>query len=189
VLEGLPAGLTIDRAAIDRWLARRQHGFGRSGRQQIERDAVEVTGGLRDGRTLGAPLVLEIGNRDWKNWLAVMDPWQVDQMSAGQRAVTSPRPGHADLAGGLASELRAAVRIVLERASARESAARVAAGAVCNQLLTRYGIGCVPGCGSARTWCTTALAGSCWPRCAPTHLRAAPDDERPRRRGARGASW
>jgi chorismate synthase len=140
VLEGLPAGLTIDRAAIDRWLARRQHGFGRSGRQKIERDAVEVTGGLRDGRTLGAPLVLEIGNRDWKNWLAVMDPWQVDQMSAGQRAVTSPRPGHADLAGGLATDQLADLRNVLERASARETAARVAAGAVCNQLLTRYGI-------------------------------------------------
>jgi chorismate synthase len=140
VLEGLPAGLAIDREAIDGWLARRQHGFGRGGRQRIERDAVAVAGGLRDGRTIGAPLVLEIANRDFKNWSAAMDPWQVDVESAAQRAVTAPRPGHADLAGGLATGQLADLRNVLERASARETAARVAAGAVCSQLLGRYGV-------------------------------------------------
>jgi chorismate synthase len=140
VLEGLPAGLAIDREAIDRWLARRQHGYGRGGRQRIERDAVVVSGGLRNGRTIGAPLVLEIANRDFASWSAVMDPWQVDPEAAAQRAVSAPRPGHADLAGGLATDQLGDLRNVLERASARETAARVAAGAVCSQLLGRYGI-------------------------------------------------
>ncbi len=140
ILEGLPAGLPLDRAAIDRMLARRQHGFGRGGRQRIERDAVEITGGLRGGLTLGSPLVLGITNRDWENWLAVMDPWEVDDEAAAARRVTAPRPGHADLAGGLGTGQTADMRNVLERASARETAARVAAGAVCAQLLGRYGI-------------------------------------------------
>jgi chorismate synthase len=140
ILEGLPAGMTIDRDWIDGWLARRQHGFGRGGRQRIERDTVEVAGGLRDGKTLGAPLVLGIANRDWKNWSAVMDPWQVDSDQAAKRAVTVPRPGHADFSGGAATDQLADMRNVLERASARETAARVAAGAVCAQLLARYGI-------------------------------------------------
>ncbi len=140
VLEGLPAGLPVSHQAVDDWLARRQHGFGRGGRQRIERDVVEVTGGLRDGRTLGSPLVLNISNRDWKNWSAVMDPWRMDPEQASRRAVTAPRPGHADLAGGCATDQLADMRDVLERASARETAARVAAGAVCSQLLTRYGV-------------------------------------------------
>jgi chorismate synthase len=140
VLEGLPAGLPVDRDAVDAVLARRQHGFGRGGRQRIEHDRVVVTGGLRDGRTLGGPVVLEIENRDWKNWSAVMDPWQVDAEAAGKLAVTAPRPGHADLAGGLATDQLADMRNVLERASARETAARVAAGAICGQLLGRYGV-------------------------------------------------
>lgn len=140
ILEGLPAGLALDREAVDTWLARRQHGFGRGGRQRIERDAVEVRGGLRDSRTLGSPLVLAVANRDWSNWSAVMDPWQVDPEQAARRAVTRPRPGHADLAGGAATDQLADQRNVLERASARETAARTAAGAVCAQLLARYGI-------------------------------------------------
>jgi len=141
VLEGLPAGLPLDRAGVDRWLERRQHGFGRGGRQRIERDRVEVTGGLRGGVTLGSPLVLLIANLDWKNWSAVMDPWQLDAEAAAARVVTAPRPGHADLAGGLGYDRLDDLRDVLERASARETAARVAAGAVCAQLLGRYGIG------------------------------------------------
>ncbi len=141
VLEGLPAGLPLDRAGIDSWLARRQHGFGRGGRQRIERDRVEVSGGLRNGVTLGSPLVLQIANLDWKNWAAVMDPWVVDPEAAAARAVTAPRPGHADLAGGLGTDQLDDLRDVLERASARETAARVAAGAACAQLLGRYGIG------------------------------------------------
>jgi chorismate synthase len=140
ILEGLPAGLEIDRQHIDGWLKRRQHGFGRGGRQRIERDEVQVTGGLRDGRLLGSPLVLEIDNLDWKNWSAVMDPWQVDSEKAAKRAVTRPRPGHADYSGGAATDQLGDMRNVLERSSARETAARVAAGAVCAQLLSRYGV-------------------------------------------------
>ncbi len=140
MLEGLPAGLPLDRERIDRWLERRQHGFGRGGRQRIEKDEVEVTGGLRDGRTLGSPLVLQVENRDWKNWREVMDPWATDPDKAAARAVTRPRPGHADFSGGVATDQLGDQRNVLERASARETAARVAAGAVCAQLLARYGI-------------------------------------------------
>jgi chorismate synthase len=141
VLEGLPAGLALDRDAVNLRLARRQHGFGRGGRQRIEKDEVTVTAGLRDGRTLGSPLVLEIANLDWKNWAEVMDPWSVEAEPTAKRAVTRPRPGHADLSGGLATDQLDDMRNVLERASARETAARVVAGAVCDQLLARYGIG------------------------------------------------
>jgi chorismate synthase len=140
ILDGLPAGLEIDREHIDAWLERRQHGFGRGGRQRIEKDTVEVTGGLRDGRTLGSPLVLGIRNRDWENWSEVMDPWHVDPEAAAKRVVTRPRPGHADYSGGAATDQLEDMRNVLERASARETAARVAAAAVCAQLLARYGI-------------------------------------------------
>jgi len=140
ILDGLPAGLEIDREHIDAWLERRQHGFGRGGRQRIEKDTVEVTGGLRDGRTLGSPLVLGIRNRDWENWSEVMDPWQVDPEATAKRVVTRPRPGHADYSGGAATDQLEDMRNVLERASARETAARVAAAAVCAQLLARYGI-------------------------------------------------
>jgi chorismate synthase len=141
ILEGLPAGMEIDRQQVNRWLKRRQHGFGRGGRQKIEKDTVVVTGGLRDGRTLGSPLVLGIQNLDWENWSVVMDPWQVDAERAAKRAVTRPRPGHADYSGGAATDQHGDMRNVLERASARETAARVAAGAVCAQLLARYGVG------------------------------------------------
>jgi chorismate synthase len=140
ILDGLPAGLEIDREHIDVWLERRQHGFGRGGRQRIEKDTVEVTGGLRNGRTLGSPLVLGIRNRDWENWSAVMDPWQVDAEETAKRLVTRPRPGHADYSGGAATNQLEDMRNVLERASARETAARVAAAAVCAQLLARYGV-------------------------------------------------
>jgi chorismate synthase len=140
ILEGLPAGLEVTRTEIDGWLQRRQHGFGRGGRQRIERDQVTVTGGLRDGLTLGSPLVLEVVNLDWQNWSDVMDPWQVDPEAAAKRAVTRPRPGHADYSGGAATNQLADMRNVLERSSARETAARVAAGAVCSQLLARYGV-------------------------------------------------
>jgi chorismate synthase len=140
ILEGLPAGLPVDRKAVDTWMARRQHGFGRGGRQRIEKDRVDVTGGLRDGVTIGSPLALGVVNRDWKNWSAVMDPWSADADQAAKRAVTRPRPGHADFSGGCATDQLDDMRNVLERASARETAARVAAGAVCAQLLGRYGI-------------------------------------------------
>jgi len=140
VLSGVPAGLRLDREAIDAELARRQHGHGRGGRQKIERDRVDVRAGLRDGVTLGSPLVLAVANRDWENWSKVMDPWGVDAVAAAKRRLTAPRPGHADLAGAWKYGHSDDLRNVLERASARETAARVAAGAVCKQLLARFGV-------------------------------------------------
>jgi chorismate synthase len=140
VLSGVPAGLCLDRDAMDAELARRQHGYGRGGRQKIEHDRVDVRGGLRDGLTLGSPLVLAISNRDWENWARVMDAWQVDPEAAARRRLTAPRPGHADLAGAWKFAHTDDLRNVLERASARETAARVAAGAVCKQLLSACGV-------------------------------------------------
>ncbi len=140
ILEGMPAGFPVDRDAVNAWLKRRQHGFGRGGRQKIESDEIEVQGGLRDGRTLGSPIVLALRNRDWVNWSTVMDPWQVDHDDAETRKVTRPRPGHADFSGGAATDQLDDMRSVLERASARETASRVAAGSICAQFLGRYGI-------------------------------------------------
>ncbi len=161
ILKGIPAGLTLDRAAIDWDLARRQHGYGRGGRQRIEHDRVQVRGGLRNGVTLGSPLLLAIPNRDWANWVAVMDPWAVDPVKAARRRFSAPRPGHADLAGAWKYGHTEDLRNVLERASARETAARVAAGAVCRQLLRAVGaeirsgvcaLGEVSLCEGAPTW-------------------------------------
>ena len=125
IVEGLPAGLELDREAIDRDMARRQLGHGRGGRMKIERDTAQVTAGVRHGRTLGSPIALQVVNRDFENWQERMDPWPVEAEVA---EVHLPRPGHADLAGlwkfGFTD-----VRNVLERASARETAARVAGGA------------------------------------------------------------
>ncbi len=136
ILTGLPAGLVLDRAAIDADLHRRQEGYGRSPRQRIESDEVDVLAGLRHGRTLGTPLALVVRNRDHANWTWGMSPWPPEGEPAGKgtRPVTLPRPGHADLAGALKYEL-ADVRDALERASARHTAAIVAAGAVAKALL------------------------------------------------------
>jgi chorismate synthase len=141
IVSGLPAGLLLDRAAIDGDLARRQQGYGRSPRQQIERDEVEVLAGLRHGRTLGTPLALVVRNRDHKNWEWGMSPWQPsdDPQGKGTKPVTLPRPGHADLAGTLKYGL-ADVRDALERASARHTAVVVAAGAVAKALLREIDI-------------------------------------------------
>jgi chorismate synthase len=135
-LLGLPAGLRVDAALLARDLARRQHGFGRGRRMQIEADAAEIRGGVRGGVTLGSPVVLWIANRDYANWQKVMGPAaeDVDPRLAELRRLKAPRPGHADLAGGL-KYLRRDLRDVLERASARETAARVAAGAFAKMLL------------------------------------------------------
>jgi len=141
IVSGLPAGLVLDRAAIDADLRRRQQGYGRSPRQQIETDEVEVLAGLRHGRTLGTPLALVVRNRDHKNWTWGMDPWppEGEPQGKGTKVVTLPRPGHADLAGvqkyGLAD-----VRDALERASARHTAVHVAAGAVAKALLAHIGV-------------------------------------------------
>src|SRR5436309_4142229 len=136
IIEGLPAGLTLDREAIDRDLARRQLGHGRGGRMKIEKDRAEVTGGVRHGRTLGGPIALQVVNRDYANWEERMNPWPVE---AELKEVHLPRPGHADLVGtqkyGLSD-----VRNVLERASARETAARVAGGALVRAFLDVLGV-------------------------------------------------
>jgi chorismate synthase len=141
VLSGLPAGLVLDRAAIDADLRRRQQGYGRSPRQQIEQDEVEVLAGLRHGRTLGTPLALVVRNRDHKNWTWGMSPWPPEGEPAGKgtKPVTLPRPGHADLAGALKYGLTD-TRDALERASARHTAAVVAAGAVAKALLAQIEI-------------------------------------------------
>jgi chorismate synthase len=136
ILTGLPAGLVLDRDAIDADLKRRQEGYGRSPRQQIEQDRVEVLAGLRHGRTLGTPLALLVRNADHRNWTWGMNPWPPEGEPAGKgtKAVTLPRPGHADLAGVLKYGL-GDVRDALERASARHTAVHVAAGAVAKALL------------------------------------------------------
>ena len=139
LVTGLPAGLRIDVAALNADLARRQHGYGRGGRMKIEKDEARFTGGLRGGETLGGPIAFEIANRDHDVWEKVMGPVEVDVEAAGKRKLTSPRPGHADLAGGLKYGRRD-LRDILERASARESAARVAAGALCRQLLLAFSV-------------------------------------------------
>ena len=141
IVTGLPAGLALDREAIDRDLARRQEGYGRSPRQQLEQDRVEVLAGLRHGRTLGTPLALVVRNRDHENWAWGMSPWSPkgDPSGKGASPVTLPRPGHADLAGALKYG-HEDTRNALERASARQTAVHVAAGAVAKALLAELGI-------------------------------------------------
>src|SRR5215831_94303 len=141
IVTGLPAGLVLERDAIDADLRRRQEGYGRSPRQRIESDAVEVLAGLRHGRTLGTPLAFVVRNSDHANWEWGMSPWPPEGQPSGKGAkpVTLPRPGHADLAGALKYGL-ADVRDALERASARHTAAVVAAGAVAKALLRELGV-------------------------------------------------
>lgn len=139
ILAGMPAGLRVDPAFVAREMARRQHGFGRGRRMAIERDRAEVRGGVRGGETLGSPIVLWIENRDHESWRGVMGPEEVDPRLAESRRLKAPRPGHADLAGGVKYGRRD-LRDILERASARETAARVAAGAIGKLLLREIGI-------------------------------------------------
>jgi len=136
IVEGLPAGLELDREAIDRDMARRQLGHGRGGRMKIETDRAYVTAGVRHGRTLGGPIALQVANRDFTNWEERMNPWPVE---ADVPEVHLPRPGHADLVGAWKYGFTD-VRNVLERASARETAARVAGGAVCRAFLAALGV-------------------------------------------------
>jgi chorismate synthase len=136
VVEGLPAGLVVTQEELDRDMARRQLGHGRGGRMKIERDKAEVTGGIRHGRTLGGPVALQVQNRDYANWRERMSPWPVDEELA---EVHLPRPGHADLVG-VQKFKHSDVRNILERASARETAARVAGGALCKAFLRALGV-------------------------------------------------
>jgi chorismate synthase len=137
IVEGMPAGLQLDREALDRDMARRQLGHGRGGRMRIETDSADVRSGLRHGRTLGSPIALLVANRDYANWEERMSPWPVAGFEPD--AVHLPRPGHADLVGAQKYG-HDDIRNVLERASARETAARVAAGAVARGFLTALGV-------------------------------------------------
>jgi len=136
-LSGLPAGLTVDQAFVDRELWRRQQGYGRGGRMKIERDTARILSGVRHGKTIGSPIAMMLENRDWQNWKESLpvEPGNPEK----HKRVASPRPGHADLAGALKYDFREA-RYVLERASARESAARVAIGALAKLFLRDLGI-------------------------------------------------
>ncbi len=136
IVSDVPAGIRLDAASIDAELARRQGGYGRGGRMKIEHDRAVVLSGVRFGRTIGSPVALTIGNKDWDNWTDVMSAWGSDE---GVPRVTAPRPGHADLAGYQKTGSRD-VRDILERASARETAARVAAGAIAKALLGELGV-------------------------------------------------
>src|SRR5256885_146502 len=141
VLEGIPAGLPLAAEAVNAELKRRMGGYGRGARMKIESDQIEWLAGVRAGETLGSPIAMLIWNRDWEHWQDVMAP-EADAPAGGgdrRRQVTRPRPGHADLAGTLKYD-RQDARDILERASARETAARVACGAVCKLLLEQFGI-------------------------------------------------
>src|SRR5262252_8828866 len=137
-LSGLPAGLPVDVGAINHELHRRQLGYGRGGRQKIEKDRAEIFAGVRHGQTIGAPIALRIENRDWANWEKILPVEASDAPEAESKKLVAPRPGHADLAGSQKFNFHDA-RYVLERASARETAARVAAGALAKQLLRAFG--------------------------------------------------
>ncbi len=138
IMEGMPSGLAVGAKAIDAELARRQSGYGRGDRMRIESDCVKLLSGIRNGRTLGSPITLAVENRDWENWKEVMAPGLLTR-GAGEGVVTRPRPGHADLTGGLKYAHRD-LRNILERSSARETAARVAVGAVARSFLSDVGI-------------------------------------------------
>src|SRR5271163_4358767 len=137
LISGLPAGLEVDLEYIDHELWRRQQGYGRGGRMHIEQDRAHILSGVRHGKTIGSPVSIQIENRDWKNWTEILPVAAGDPEK--HKAVSSPRPGHADLAGALKYDF-ADGRYVLERASARESAARVACGAVAKMLLGELNI-------------------------------------------------
>ena len=137
LLSGLPAGIPVDQSFLDHELWRRQQGYGRGGRMRIEKDTAHILSGVRHGKTIGSPIAMTLANNDWKNWEEILPVAEGD--AEKHKAVTSPRPGHADLAGALKYNFPDA-RYILERASARESAARVACGAVAKMLLRALGI-------------------------------------------------
>src|SRR5436190_5126409 len=140
ILEGMPAGVPLLAAHVNTELARRQQGYGRGRRMQIEKDTVEFLSGVRAGETIGSPIAMVIRNRDWKNWQEIMDPAPREgDPEPRRRAVTRVRPGHADLTGILKYD-RDDARDILERASARETTARVAAAAVCKRFLNEFDV-------------------------------------------------
>ncbi len=135
IIEGVPAGVKISLDEINNYLAKRQKGYGRGGRMLIEKDTAEILSGVRGGVSLGSPIAIQIKNRDWENWQEIMGT----EVSNGEKAVEFPRPGHADLSGGMKYDHHD-LRNVLERASARETAARVAVGALVRQIVEPFGI-------------------------------------------------
>ena len=137
LVSGLPAGIPVDQTFLDRELWRRQQGYGRGGRMRIEKDTAHILSGVRHGKTIGSPVAMTLANKDWKNWEEILPVGEGD--AEKHKAVASPRPGHADLAGALKYDFKDA-RYILERASARESAARVACGALAKMLLKELGI-------------------------------------------------
>lgn len=139
IIEGLPARMPLTVEDINCELARRQTGYGRGGRMKIEKDQVTIVSGVRHGKTIGAPVTLVVENRDWKNWTEIMSVADVPETAKGTRKVTRPRPGHADLVGGMKYHHRD-LRNVLERSSARETTMRVAIGAVAKKLLAELGV-------------------------------------------------
>ncbi|MGI6783349.1 MAG: chorismate synthase [Aminivibrio sp.] len=139
IAEGLPAGLAVSKDFLDGVMARRRRGFGRGGRKNVERDELTVWGGLRGGVTTGAPVGISIGNAEWESWDGVMNPWAMDEAAARERAVTAPRPGHADLSGGIKFN-SPDMRNILERASARSTAPRTLAGALAALVLAELGV-------------------------------------------------
>jgi chorismate synthase len=181
IVEGLPAGVAIDVELINRELARRQWGYGRGGRMKIEQDRVEIVSGVRHGRTLGSPVALLLENKDWANWTDVMATEAREVAPERARRVKRPRPGHADLAGGQKFGARD-LRDILERASARETAARVACGALAKQLLAAFDVeirshvvqlGGVPDAPLEIDWAEIAAIPDDAPlRCADTQAQA-----------------
>ncbi len=139
IVEGVPGGLPIDIAAVDHELWRRQQGYGRGGRMKIETDTIKIISGVRHGKTLGSPIAVMIKNDDFVHWQDVMSATELDVQPKNPRTITRPRPGHADLSGGQKYQTRD-LRDILERASARETAARVACGAIAKQLLAAFGV-------------------------------------------------
>lgn len=173
IVTGMPAGVRLDGERINRDLKRRQHGYGRGGRMKIESDEAEIVGGVRGGETLGSPIAITIRNADYENWRAAMDPWEVDAGEAEKRRVHAPRPGHVDLVGGI-KYARRDLRDVLERASARETASRVAAGAIAKGLLLEFEIEIRSG--------IVSVGGAGDPEYSPTWAElCAVDDESPLR--------
>src|ERR1700678_3512527 len=138
-ISGFPAGVPVDTEFVQREMHRRQLGYGRGARQRIEKDTAEILSGVRHGKTIGAPIAVRIENRDWKNWEKALPVEDSEGAEDAQRKLTAPRPGHADLPGALKYNLHDA-RYVLERASARETAARVAAGALAKLFLREFGV-------------------------------------------------
>ncbi|TVX92892.1 chorismate synthase [Paenibacillus agilis] len=139
IIEGMPSNMTVDFEQLNNHLLRRQKGYGRGRRMQIETDTAQIVGGVRHGRTTGAPIALVVENKDWKHWTSIMNVEPIEGTDEEKRRVHRPRPGHADLNGGLKYNLKD-LRNVLERSSARETAARVACGALARQLLEQFGI-------------------------------------------------